>query len=182
MFCCCDNDINDKNDLNDINDNKKCPHQHKYKQVKKRLLELDEMMDVYDITCSICLQLFENPHTVCSNGHNLCKKCFDQFQQTLVVGARCPTCMLTMFHIPYPNRAVHSCVRWYNAMLRKILPFSKNDQVEVLFSGTWLPARIIDMDLHKMVYAILPSVPWKTMRAMTSMTLIVFQGTLGRIA
>ena len=164
MFCCCEAE----------NDNG-CPQ--KYRVVKKRLVELGEMMDVYDMTCSICIQLFENPYTVCKNGHTLCKKCYDQSQQAsahLVAGARCPTCRMTMLNPPYPNRVADACVTWYNAMLRKILPFSRNDLVEVSYAcgdtkeSKWMPARVMDMDLHKMVYVLLPSAPWKTMLAMST--------------
>jgi len=103
-----------------------------------------------------------------------------------------------------------SCIRWYDGLLRNILPFSKNDNVELnlvhylkqeqeeettttatttrnpfLFllddnihnnkpSPQWMPARIVEIDLVKMMYILLPDVPWKLMMSMETTTLTPF--------
>jgi hypothetical protein len=71
-----------------------------------------------------------------------------------------------------------TAVSWYNKFLEDILPFKKNDKVDLSLSQyrllgksslpifnnnqvDWMPGRIIDIEINKQMFVIIPDVPWK---------------------
>jgi hypothetical protein len=79
---------------------------------------------------------------------------------------------------PIPNRLARTAVSWYNKFLEDVLPFKKNDKVDLNLSQyrllgkssvpifnknnmDWMPGRIIDIEVNKQMFVVIPDVPWK---------------------
>jgi hypothetical protein len=84
---------------------------------------------------------------------------------------------------PIPNRLAKTAVSWYNKFLEDVLPFKKNDKVDLNLSQyrllgkpslptfgnhnhnkwmqDWMPGRIIDIEINKQIFVVIPDVPWK---------------------
>lgn len=135
--------------------------------------------DVYDITCPVCMSVFQNPVIVCRNGHSLCSVCYNRYR-VFNVHPDCPHCKVKMLTDPIVNRVAQCSVGWFFRTLHEIVPYSKDERVDLNLTkfinmqvGTttveippfvitrndpWVVGVIQDIDVVQLEYIVVPDI------------------------
>jgi len=134
--------------------------------------------DVYDITCPICMSVFQNPVIVCKNGHSLCSVCHEQCRQNPGFHLDCPHCKVKMLGDPIVNRVAQCSVTWFFRTLQEVVPYTKDDRVDlnltkfinhhtdrpsippflVSHNNPWVVGIIQDIDTVQLEYVVVPDI------------------------
>jgi hypothetical protein len=91
-------------------------------------------------TCVICLNILQDPHIICEEGHNLCKNCIQSMDLSLLTNnnlflpntnKQCPVCKTILLNKPIKNILLSNIFQDIENKLSKFIKYKKGDVVDV---------------------------------------------------
>lgn len=93
-------------------------------------------------SCVICLNILQDPHIICEEGHNLCKKCIKSMDNSIFmtnhslfisnhIKRECPVCKTVLLNKPVKNILLSNIFIDIENKLSTFIKYKKGDRVDV---------------------------------------------------